>query len=104
MWKRFSTHIISQCDLFGDAGPRHLKLGAADGSWAIQPHGHGWGSWVFEFNATESNGTYMYTTLHYGRGGFQAARGQTLQHPNNVGGPLYVSHRDEYIDATFVNE
>jgi len=53
-------------------------------------HGGRWGSWVFAIDGV--NSTWLNTTLNFGRGGFQEARGF------GSGGPFYIDNILEELD------
>ena len=66
-----------------------LAAGGKDG-YVFMMHTHAWGSWVYEIAST-ANGSAGGTTVKFGKGGFQEARGTGS--PTAGGGSFYLSHR-----------
>ena len=64
------------------------------GGFAFMMQSHSWGSWVYELSELSRNGS-GFTTLKFGAGGQQEARGNG----GAGGGSFYLSHRLELLDC-----
>jgi hypothetical protein len=68
-----------------------LNLANATGGLVFMMQTHGWGSWVFDIASVAESGPN--TTIMFGAGGFQEARGGAFP------GSFYLSHRRELLDS-----
>jgi len=71
--------------------PSPLANSSGDGGFAFMMQTHSWGSWVYEVASLQQTGPN--TTIGFGAGGFQEARG------GKGTGSFYLSHRKELLDA-----
>ena len=97
-----STYTIPSGMVIGkpsSAQAPQLALGGKDG-FVFMMHTHAWGSWVYEIASTATaRGAAAGggTTVKFGEGGFQEARGTGS--PTAGGGSFYLSHRKEFLDV-----
>ena len=89
-----SLYAIPSAVVTPPGSPSNASLLSAEpGGFAFMMHVHGWGSWVFELNGSETNAS-GFTRVQFGKGGQQEARGNG----GNGGGAFYLSHRRELLD------
>ena len=87
-----STYTIPSGMVLGKPGGAAPQLTpGGKGGFVFMMQTHAWGSWVFEIASTAAGPSNGSTTLRFGKGGQQEARGTGA--PTEGGGSFYLSHR-----------